>query len=325
MAEAGEGTGGVATAPRTDITTLMAFGGLVVIGGANAVAVRFSNLELPPFWGAAARFALAAVIFWAILLFRRVALPRGRSLTGSILYGALSVGASYALLYWGLLEVQATVAVVLLSLGPLVTMLLAVAHRLEPFRLRGLVGSLLAVVGIVVGIGIQFGESVPVPSLLALVAGVVCIAEGSVVYKLFPSAKPLPANVVAVTTGAGILVLISLIAGESWFLPSEPATVAAFGYLVVIGTVGLFYLYLVVLSRWTASATSYAFLLFPLATIVIAALFTDERVTWGFVAGAAIALVGVWIGAFSGTGSERDRGRGAASAESCEPPSPGCA
>lgn len=321
MAETGERTGGVATAPRADVTTLMAFGGLVVIGGANAVAVRFSNLELPPFWGAAARFALAAVIFWAILLFRRVALPRGRSLTGSILYGVLSVGASYALLYWGLVEVQATVAVVLLSLGPLITMLLAVAHGLEPFRLRGLVGSLLALVGIVVGIGIQFGGSVPVPSLLALLAGVVCIAEGSVVYKYFPSAKPLPANVVAITTGAGILVLISLVAGEAWFLPSDPATVTAFSYLVVIGTVGLFYLYLVVLSRWTASATSYAFLLFPLATIVIAALFTDERVSWGFAAGAVIALAGVWIGAFSGTA----RKRATTATESCEPPSPGCA
>ena len=58
MPEAGESTSGGAN--QTDISTLVAFAALVIIGGGNAVAVRFSNGELPPFWGAAARFGLAA-------------------------------------------------------------------------------------------------------------------------------------------------------------------------------------------------------------------------------------------------------------------------
>jgi len=311
------------TATQATGSTLAAFVALVVIGGGNAVAVRFSNVELPPFWGAAARFIAAAAIFWAILLIRRAALPRGRALLGSVLYGALGVGASYALLYWGLLEVQASVAIVILSLGPLLTMLFAVAHRLERFRWRGLAGALVALAGIAVGIGAEFGRSLPTASLIALVLGVVCISEAAVVYKLFPSAKPLPANVVAFTTGAVILVLVSLVAGESWFLPRDPATIAAFGYLVVFGSVALFYLYLVVLSRWTASATSYAFLLFPVSTIALAAMITDERVTWGFVMGSAVALLGVWVGAFAKAPDEAVVEQ-PATAESCDPPYPGC-
>jgi len=46
--------------------TLIAFVLFVLLGGSNAVAIRFSNHELPPFWGATIRFASAALIFWAL-------------------------------------------------------------------------------------------------------------------------------------------------------------------------------------------------------------------------------------------------------------------
>lgn len=287
--------------------------------------MRFSNLELPPFWGAAARFASAAAVFWAILLVGRVALPKGRALAGAVLYGVLAIGVSYALLYWALLELEASVAVVFLSLGPLLTMLFAAAHRLEPFRWRGFAGALVALAGVTLGIGAEFGRSVPIPSLVALIVGVACIAEGAVVFKLFPSATPLATNVVACTIGAGILVAVSLVAGEAWLLPTGASTITAFAYLVVLGTVVLFYLYLVVLSRWTASATSYAFLLFPIATIAIAASITDERVTWQFVVGAVVALAGVWVGALWKPSVEPTEEKVRAAAATCDPPNPGCA
>lgn len=53
---------------------LIAFVLFVLVAGSNAVAVRFSDVELPPFWGAAARFGAAALIFWAIVRVRRIAL-----------------------------------------------------------------------------------------------------------------------------------------------------------------------------------------------------------------------------------------------------------
>ncbi len=324
MSENGEAT--PTTTTRSDRATLLAFAALVVIGGSNAVAVRFSNLELPPFWGAAARFLAAAVIFWAILLVRRVALPKGKALVGAILYGVIAVGASYAFVYWGILKVQASLAMVILSLGPLLTMFFAVAHGIERFRWRGLAGALVALVGITIGVGGEIGRSVPIPSLAAIIAGAACIAEGSVIYKLFPSTKPLPTNVVAFTTGGCILLVVSLIAGESWSLPSAPRTIGAFIYLVIVGSVVLFYFYLFVLSRWTASATSYSFLLFPVATIVIAASISSERVTPIFLLGAGIALVGVWIGAV-GKPAEIPVAQVAAipATERCDPPFPGCA
>jgi drug/metabolite transporter (DMT)-like permease len=70
-------------------------------------------------------------------------------------------------------------------------------------------------------------------------------------------------------------------------------------YLVTFGTVGVFGLCLFVLSRWTASATSYEFLLAPVVGVALAAWLFDERIKAGFVIGSILVLVGVYLGALS--------------------------
>lgn len=52
--------------------------------GTNFVAVRFSNQELPPFWGAGLRFAAAALVLSAAAALGRFPLPRGRALAGAL-------------------------------------------------------------------------------------------------------------------------------------------------------------------------------------------------------------------------------------------------
>lgn len=59
---------------------LAAFGAFVLIGGFNFVAVRFSNRELAPMFGAGVRFTSAAVLLLAVLALRRLPMPRGRAL-----------------------------------------------------------------------------------------------------------------------------------------------------------------------------------------------------------------------------------------------------
>jgi drug/metabolite transporter (DMT)-like permease len=281
--------------------TLIAFALLVLVGGSNAVAVRFSNLELPPFWGAGIRFTAAALIFWIIVLARRISLPKGRALIGAVLYGLLATGASYAFIYWGLLRVQASLTMVVLAFVPLITLFLAWVHGLETLSWRRLIGALVAIAGILIVVGGALGTTVPVLSFLALVAGAVCIAEGAIVFKIFPKSHPVVTNAVAFTTGASLLIGLSLVVGEDWSLPATTTTWAAFVYLVLIGSVVLFYLYLYVLARWTASATAYSFLLFPVATVPIAALLAGEVITASFIIGGALGLFGVWLGAISGS------------------------
>jgi len=279
-----------------DRGTLVAFVLMVLFAGGNTVAVRVSNFGLPPFWGAALRSSGAALVFWILVLLRRMPLPRGRALWGSVLYGVLGVGLPYAFMYWGLVRLPAGLLAPILALVPLMTLFFARAHRLEELRGRAVAGAVVASAGVLIGLAGGLGSALHVPSVLALVLGTACVAESGIVVKLFPRNHPLVTNALAFTSGAPILLVMSRLAGERWALPASSGTWAAYGYLVLIGSVVVFYLYLYVLARWTATAASYSFLLIPIATVVIANRVLGEVVTMSFVVGAALALAGVWLG-----------------------------
>lgn len=278
---------------------LIAFGLFVLLAGSNAVAIRFSNVELPPFWGAAARFGAAALIFWAIVLARRIALPRGRALVFGLLYGVIGIGVAFALIYWALVRIQAGMASIFVALVPLPTVFLAAAHGLEPLRWRRVIGALVAVGGIALIVSSRLGDGLTLPLLLALMAIPVAMAEGAVLIKLSPQPSPMASNAVAFSAGAVILTGLSLLTGEKWSLPADARTWAAFGYLVVIGAVLVNYLWLFVLARWPATKAAYGHVLFPIVSVAMSAWLTGEVVTVSFVLGAAVTLAGVWLGAIS--------------------------
>jgi drug/metabolite transporter (DMT)-like permease len=90
------------------------------------------------------------------------------------------------------------------------------------------------------------------------------------------------------STGAVTLLALSIMARESWQMPVLIKTRAAVLYLTIIGSVILFYLFLFVVRRWTASATSYQFVLLPFVTVVVAAWLAGETVRLEFILGGAL-------------------------------------
>jgi drug/metabolite transporter (DMT)-like permease len=278
-------------------TVLAAFLVFVLVGGGSSVAIRITYAELPPFWGAAARFLLAGVVLWGIVLLRRIPLPRGRALTGALLYGTLTVGLAFLLIAWGLTATPASRFQVLMATVPLLTIFLSSFHGLEAITGRGILGSGLAVAGIAVTMGGGSGGRISVPHLAAILLAAVFIAEGGVLIKKFPPNPPVMTNAIGMTVGGVMLGGASLLSGETWVIPTRPSTWAAFLYLVVLVTIVAFLLYLFVLRRWSASGTSYGFVLVPLVTIVAAASLAGEAISSNFLIGAALVLAGAVVGA----------------------------
>jgi len=284
---------------RPDRTTLVLFATLCVLVGANAVGIALSNRELEPYWGAALRIGLAAVLFWAIVALRRSAIPRGRAFVGAVVYGLLGFAAFLSFIYLGLVRAPASLATIVLALGPLLSLLLAAVHGLERLRTRGVVGGLAALAGITVAYGGIGRADVPVESLLALVAGAICISETSILLKRVPPADPAASSAIATTVAAIVLLGVSAVAGETWRAPVLGPTVAAVGYLASFGTVGVFLILIAVLGRWRASAVAYHFVLAPFAAIALQAALLGEAVTPVFAVGGVLVLIGVWVGALS--------------------------
>jgi drug/metabolite transporter (DMT)-like permease len=282
---------------RGDRVALAAFVTGSVLAGGNAVGVRFSNRELEPLWGAGLRFAVAGFLLLAAVGALRLTLPSGRGLTGALLYGALNFGAAFALAYYGLVRVHAGLGQTLLAVVPLATLLLAVLHRQERLRGDALVGAAVAVAGIAVMSRAPLREDIPLSSLLALLGSGLCFAEAAVVVRRFPPVHPVTMNAIGMTAAGALLVPLALLAGEPIELPRRAETWFALGYLVAVGSVLVFVLYVVVLARWEASRAAYTFVLVPVVTVALSTWLDDEPVRASLVGGGLLVLAGVYVGA----------------------------
>jgi drug/metabolite transporter (DMT)-like permease len=277
---------------------LFAFAGVVLLAGSNIVAVRFSNRELDPFWGAGLRFLGASLILWALVARGRYPLPRGRALGGAFVYGILSFLIAYAFFYWGSQEVPAGLGGTIMASVPLLTVMFAAAHRLEPLRLRGVVGAVVALTGIAIMSSGALSGDVSLISVLAVMVAAAAASESGIVLKLLPSTHPVVTNAIGMSVGAVLLLLLSSIAGETWGAPKSPSVWASIVYLAVASPF-LFMLVVYVIQRWTATGASYQFVLFPIVSVIGGALLLGEDVTLSLLLGAPFVLAGVYIGALS--------------------------
>lgn len=286
-------------AEPADALALGIFAVAVILGGSNFIAVRFSNAELDPFWGAGLRFTLAGALFVLIALALRKPWPRGAQLRLAVVYGVFAFALNYAFLYWALLRVTAGLATIVLAVVPLMTLLLSVAQGLERLRARGVAGALLALAGIG---WTTFGPghvTLALWPLAAMLASGVCVGQGMILSKRLSANHPAVINAIGMIVGAPLLLALSLVAGETWAVPRGPRALWALGYLVTLGSVGLFAVVLLLVRRWTASAGSYMFVLFPVVTAVLGVWLADETLSVHAVAGAVLVMAGVWFGALS--------------------------
>lgn len=283
-----------------DRTALLAFVAMSILAGGNAVAIRYSNRELEPLWGATCRFALAAALLAAVVAALRLPIPDRRALTGAVLYGAFGIGGAFALAYYGLVEIPAGLGQTLLALVPLATLFLTVVQRQERLSGGAVVGAVVALAGIAVMSNATIRADLPLLSLFALVGGAFCFAEAAILVRRFPPVHPVTMNAVGMATGALLLLGGAVVSGERLELPDRAATWFAIAYLVPIGSMVVFVLYLVVLRYWTASRAAYEFVLIPLVTVALSAWLDGEPITIELVVGGLFVLAGVYVGALRG-------------------------
>ncbi|HVE76156.1 MAG TPA: EamA family transporter [Actinomycetota bacterium] len=291
---------------RPDWLTIAAFVIVVFIGGINYIGIRFSNRELDPLYGATLRFGLASLLLFIGALAARLPLPKGKALVGASLFGVLGFGA-YGFLYVAIVRISAGTASIVMAAVPLLTLFLAFVHGLERLHIRGIVGGVLVIAGI--GLVSRGGQGeLPVFPLVMMLCAVLAVAESAVLVKKFPRSHPVTTNAVAMAIGAALLALVSLMLGERWVLPARQETLLALSYLVVVGSIGLFMLFLFIIGRWTASASSYSLTLFPIVAIALGVLIDDQPLSPMLFIGGAVVLGGVYLGAFTRATPVLERG-----------------
>jgi drug/metabolite transporter (DMT)-like permease len=139
--------GEIINSARPERWTWIAFGISTLLGGNNAIAVRFSNAELPPFFGAGVRFAAAALLLFLIVLALRLP-ATWIAVLYLVLLGSVAtfVLALYVMARW-----TATASSYQRVLMPIVTVFFASLLAGETVTAALLVGGLLALAGVYVG------------------------------------------------------------------------------------------------------------------------------------------------------------------------------
>lgn len=292
-----------------DRRTVIAFIAVVVFGGSNAVAVRQMVLELPAFWSAAIRFGAAGFLMLGLALAMRRSLPRGPTLRGAVLYGVIGFAAGFACINLGLRDVPGGTASVLVATAPLMTLLLAVAHRQERFRWQALAGALIAVAGVAIVFLDQLEINVPPLSLVLVLVGAACLSEASIIVKGLPRSDPIGTNAIGMLVAVPILLVLSIVSAEPAVLPVRSQTWIALAYLIVLGSIVVFALSVYTLRTLPASIVAYQTLLFPLVGVTVATVLTGERFSPSFVLGGAVMLLGVYVGALWRRPHPTTRGR----------------
>lgn len=270
--------------------------GFIILTGGAPVAIRITYTELAPFWMGFIRFGMAAIAFWILTFTRHLRVPKGRALLGAVLYGILGIGVPFVLFAWGLVKTSASLASILLATMPLVTIFLSAYECVETLTMSGLFGSLLAISGTIFIVGGSGSTDISLPHIGAIIIGVVITAQSGVLVKRYPANPPIITNAIALTIGAIILAIASILVKEAWVVPVMTSTWIALSYLVILVTIVAFIFFLQVLNNWTASGTSYSFVIIPLVTVIISAVLINEKFSANFIIGGSLVLIGVMVG-----------------------------
>lgn len=276
---------------------MWAFIAEAILAGGNSVAIRFSNRELEPLWGATLRFALASLLVAGVLTAMKIELPKGRLLTGAVVFGLFQFAGAFGLYYFALVEIQAGLGQTLLALVPLATLLMAAAQGLERPRFTAVVGAVVSIAGVAIMSSAPLRQSVSWISLIAVLGSIVCFAQALVVVRRLPPIHPVALNTVGMAASVPVLALAALARGEAFAMPTLPESWVAIAYVAAVGSVIVFLLQVFVVQHWTASRTSYVMVLIPIVTVALSAWLDEEPITAGLLVGGVLVIAGVYVGA----------------------------
>ena len=288
------------------IQAITAFLGLCAIWGSTWLAIKVGLRDLPPISFAGIRFALAAVILYAIIAARGLRLPWAARDWRLLLWtGLLSITVNYALVFWAELHISSGLAAVLNATIPLFG--LPLAHRVlaaEPMTPHKVGGVVLGVLGMAIVFGSELGGNTPVAawasvgvlvaSLAGAQAGVLVKARGT---HLDPAVL---AGVQMAFGSVPLLALGAMVEGNPLRLAWTPVALASLVYLTVVGSVVAFLTYYWLIRHIEVTRVLLIPLITPLVAVGLGYAFLGERVTWGTAIGGAAILGGVAVALWNG-------------------------
>jgi len=249
--------------------------------GSTYLAIKLALISFPPFFQVGSRFLMAGCLLMGWAWWRALPMPtatqwRNACVIGTVMLGGTVAGATFAeqSVASGLVVTFMAVTPALLALGNLL-------FGIRPSRLE-LTGIAIGFAGVLL-LARGTGFAASPQGLIAVVIAVLSFSLGSILSRrMFPLAPGFPGYASGLVCAGLLLLALSALADEAPAWPPQPLALAAWWYLVLVGSVIAFSAYMTLLSTTSTALAA----------------------SWTFVAPVVGTLLGISLGGESVTGSE---------------------
>ncbi len=272
---------------------------LCLIWGSTWLAIKIGLDDASPFWSAAWRFIIAALLMIAINHFRGEKYPRDRREILRIAFpGLFLYGASYLLVYWAEVYIDSALTAVIYASMPFFVAALGV--MMIPEEKLSRVGWLGLVIGFA-GILLVFRESLGRTHFIlfgTIISGLASLgsAYGSVYIRKYLRQYSISMMAsLQMTLGALMLLLTALLFEPFDQFKITGKSVFSLLYLIIFGTVVAFSGYYWLLKRIKVVTVSLIAFITPILAILLGVFFRQETFTWPVALGTILILGGILL------------------------------
>ena len=257
-------------------------------------SARLVVADAPPFLALAVRFALSGAIALGLghILGQRIALSR-RQWAGIVVFGLCQNALYLGLNFEAMRRIEASIAVVIASLLPLVVAALdrlAFGSRLPVLGVAGLAAGATGV--LVMMTGRLSGGADPLGLLLCAI-GVLALAVATLLVRGVSDGGNLWMVVgLQMLVGSAALWPVAILL-ESWTVNWTPTLLLAFGYTTLIPGLAATMVWFVLVGRIGATRAATFHFLNPFFGVAVAAVILGERITGRDLVGVAIVMLGI--------------------------------
>jgi|SRR5579863_5445420 len=265
-----------------------------LVWGSTYLAIKFALRGFPPFFQMGTRFLAAGAILLLWSVWRGQPLPTLSQWRNATIIGALMLGAGMGAAAYAEQTVASGLVVAFIAVTPALITLVNWPFGLRPSR-RETLGIGIGILGVFLLVrGSGFAASRV--GLVALVLGTIGWSTGSVLsQQVFPLARASVGFASEMLCGGLVLLTLSVLSGERFHWPPQPAALAAWMYLVVFGSLIAFNAYMLLLANASAAlATSYSFVN-PVIGLVLGITLGAETVTPSEWLSVGVIVLGVMI------------------------------